>query len=80
MVRAHHQCRCFIVVGRVNHVVHDFVSLVFVINWICSRESVSKFVLEPLTNNFRNVPENAVTDWIYMSPGNLDPPQFFFKK
>jgi peptide/nickel transport system substrate-binding protein len=31
-------------------------------------------------NNFRNVPENAVTDWIFMSPGNLDPPQFFFKK
>ena len=24
-------------------------------------------------NNFRNVPENAVTDWIFMSPGNLDP-------
>jgi peptide/nickel transport system substrate-binding protein len=31
-------------------------------------------------NNFRNVPEEAVTDWIYMSPGNLDPSQFFFKK
>jgi peptide/nickel transport system substrate-binding protein len=31
-------------------------------------------------NNFRNVPEKAVTDWIYMSPGNLDPSQFFFKK
>ncbi len=31
-------------------------------------------------NNFRNVPEQAVTDWIYMSPGNLDPSQFFFKK
>ncbi|MBV8719226.1 MAG: ABC transporter substrate-binding protein [Chloroflexi bacterium] len=31
-------------------------------------------------NNFRNVPENAVTDWIYMSPGNLDPSQFFYKK
>jgi peptide/nickel transport system substrate-binding protein len=31
-------------------------------------------------NNFRNVPENAVTDWIFMSPGNLDPSQFFFKK
>jgi peptide/nickel transport system substrate-binding protein len=30
-------------------------------------------------NNFRNVPENAVTDWIFMSPGNLDPAQFFFK-
>ncbi len=31
-------------------------------------------------NNFRNVPEEAVTDWIFMSPGNLDPAQFFFKK
>lgn len=31
-------------------------------------------------NNFRNVPENAVTDWIFMSPGNLDPSQFFYKK
>ena len=30
-------------------------------------------------NNFRNVPEEAVTDWIFMSPGNLDPFQFFFK-
>lgn len=36
--------------------------------------------IEVVKNNFRNVPENAVTDWIYMSPGNLDPPQFFFKK
>jgi peptide/nickel transport system substrate-binding protein len=31
-------------------------------------------------NNFRNVPEQAQTDWIFMSPGNLDPAQFFFKK
>lgn len=31
-------------------------------------------------NNFRNVPEQATTDWIFMSPGNLDPAQFFFKK
>jgi len=31
-------------------------------------------------NNFRNVPEQAVTDWIFMSPGNLDPAQFYFKK
>ena len=30
-------------------------------------------------NNFRNVPEEAVTDWIFMSPGNLDPFTFFFK-
>jgi peptide/nickel transport system substrate-binding protein len=30
-------------------------------------------------NNFRNVPEEATTDWIFMSPGNLDPFQFFFK-
>jgi peptide/nickel transport system substrate-binding protein len=31
-------------------------------------------------NNFRNVPENASTDWIFMSPGNLDPAHWFFKK
>jgi peptide/nickel transport system substrate-binding protein len=30
-------------------------------------------------NNFRNVPEEYTQDWIYMSPGNLDPSQFFFK-
>jgi peptide/nickel transport system substrate-binding protein len=30
-------------------------------------------------NNFRNVPEEAVTDWIFMSPGNLNPFTFFFK-
>jgi len=31
-------------------------------------------------NNFRNVPEDYVADWIFMSPGNLDPCHFFFKK
>jgi len=31
-------------------------------------------------NNFRNVPEKYTQDWIYMSPGNLDPCHFFFKK
>ena len=31
-----------------------------------------------IKNNFRNVPEHAVSDWIFMSPGNLDPAQFFF--
>jgi len=31
-------------------------------------------------NNFRNVPEDYVADWIYMSPGNLDPCHFFFKQ
>ncbi len=31
-------------------------------------------------NNFRNVPEKYTQDWIFMSPGNLDPSQFFFKK
>lgn len=31
-------------------------------------------------NNFRNVPEKYTEDWIIMSPGNLDPSQFFFKK
>ena len=40
--------------------------------------AVPSFVV--VKNNFRNVPENAVTDWIFMSPGNLDPSQFFFKK
>jgi peptide/nickel transport system substrate-binding protein len=31
-------------------------------------------------NNFRNVPEKYVADWIFMSPGNLDPCHFFFKQ
>jgi len=31
-------------------------------------------------NNFRNVPEKYTQDWIFMSPGNLDPSHFFFKK
>jgi len=31
-------------------------------------------------NNFRNVPEENVADWIYMTPGNLDPCHFFFKQ
>ncbi len=31
-------------------------------------------------NNFRNVPEKYTEDWIFMSPGNLDPSQFFFAK
>jgi len=31
-------------------------------------------------NNFRNVPEKYTQDWIFMSPGNLDPCHFFFKK
>jgi peptide/nickel transport system substrate-binding protein len=33
-------------------------------------------------NNFRNFPGDGkyTTDWIYMSPGNLDPCQFFFEK
>jgi len=30
--------------------------------------------------NFRNVPEEAVNDWILMSPGNQDPFQFFFRQ
>jgi peptide/nickel transport system substrate-binding protein len=37
-------------------------------------------VIPVVKNNFRNVPEQAVSDWIFMSPGNLDPAQFFFKK
>lgn len=31
-------------------------------------------------NNFMNVPESAVTDWIIFSPDNLNPFQFYFKK
>jgi peptide/nickel transport system substrate-binding protein len=30
-------------------------------------------------NSMANIPDMAVTDWIYMSPGNLDPSQFYFK-
>ena len=29
---------------------------------------------------FRNVPEEAVSDWILMSPGNQDPFQYFFEQ
>ncbi len=32
-----------------------------------------------IKNSFMNVPDKAVTDWIFMSPGNLDPSQFYFK-
>jgi peptide/nickel transport system substrate-binding protein len=32
-----------------------------------------------IKNSMANVPDKAVTDWIYMSPGNLDPSQFYFK-
>jgi peptide/nickel transport system substrate-binding protein len=32
-----------------------------------------------IKNSMANVPDTAVTDWIYMSPGNLDPSQFYFK-
>ncbi len=28
-------------------------------------------------NNFHNVPQEAVSDWIYMAPGAWDPPQFW---
>jgi peptide/nickel transport system substrate-binding protein len=31
-------------------------------------------------NNFRNVPEKFTADWIFMSPGTLDPCHFFWKK
>jgi peptide/nickel transport system substrate-binding protein len=31
-------------------------------------------------NNFKNVPKDFTTDWIIMSPGTLDPPQFYFDK
>jgi peptide/nickel transport system substrate-binding protein len=31
-------------------------------------------------NNFRNVPERAVQSWVIMTPGNLNPETFFFKR
>lgn len=31
-------------------------------------------------NNFMNIPDTAVTDWIMFSPDNLNPFQFYFKK
>ena len=37
-------------------------------------------VPEIVKNNMRNVPEKYTQDWIFMSPGNLDPSHFFFKK
>ncbi|MCZ6635565.1 MAG: ABC transporter substrate-binding protein [bacterium] len=33
-----------------------------------------------LAENFRNVPEEAVSSWIVMTPGNLNPETFFIKK
>lgn len=30
-------------------------------------------------NNFRNVPEKAVSDWVLLTPGNTSPEQYFFK-
>ena len=30
-------------------------------------------------NNFKNVPENFTTDWIYMAPGTLEPCHFYFE-
>ena len=47
--------------------------------WVISTVGVVPSIVV-VKNNFRNVPEQAVTDWIFMSPGNLDPAQFFFKK
>jgi len=29
-------------------------------------------------NNFKNVPKNFTTDWIYMAPGTLEPCHFYF--
>jgi len=31
-------------------------------------------------NDFRNVPDNFTTDWIYMAPGTLDPCHFYFDR
>jgi peptide/nickel transport system substrate-binding protein len=30
-------------------------------------------------DNFKNVPENFTTDWIYMAPGTLEPCHFYFE-
>jgi len=30
-------------------------------------------------NNFRNVPEEAISDWLQLTPGNTAPEQYFFK-
>ncbi|MGQ9632385.1 MAG: ABC transporter substrate-binding protein [bacterium] len=40
----------------------------------------STMALGVAKNNFRNVPEVAISDVILMSPGNTDPPQYFFKQ
>ncbi len=37
-------------------------------------------VPEVVMTNMRNVPEKYTQDWIFMSPGNLDPSHFFYKK
>jgi ABC-type transport system substrate-binding protein len=31
-------------------------------------------------NDFRNVPDNFTTDWIYMAPGTLEPCHFYFDR
>jgi len=31
-------------------------------------------------NNFRNVPEEAVSDWLQLTPGNTNPEQYFWKQ
>jgi peptide/nickel transport system substrate-binding protein len=31
-------------------------------------------------NNFKNVPKDFITDWIYMAPGTLDPCHWYFAK
>ena len=31
-------------------------------------------------NNFRNVPEKAISDWLQLTPGNTAPEQYFIKK
>ena len=37
--------------------------------------------VEVVKNSMKaNVPEKYTADWIYMSPGNLDPSHWFFKK
>ena len=31
-------------------------------------------------NNFRNVPEEAVSDWLLLTPGNTNVEQYFFRQ
>ena len=36
--------------------------------------------IQIVKNNFRNVPEKAVSDWLLLTPGNTNVEQYFFKQ